>query len=98
MENLPRYIVQTASACMPSSCWGRYGRVALLLVDPGVKSVKMISEHARGVRKVVQTWERLNIGITDRCAFNRAIDEAEDMAWRLNAELRGEVEPESEGE
>jgi hypothetical protein len=81
------FIVQTAAACMPNSCWGRYGRVAVLELEPGATSAAMISERARGVRRVVETWERLNIGTTDRCAFARALTEAEAMAAKLNAEV-----------
>jgi hypothetical protein len=60
------YIIQTAKACMPSSCWGsnHYRRVAVLEVEDGVMQVKMISSRARGVRRVVRTWERLFDGKT----------------------------------
>lgn len=77
------YIVRGAAACMPSSCWGRYGRVAVLEVERGAQP-KMISEHARGVVRVVQTWERRNIGSTERCAYSRAWKEAEALAEQLN--------------
>ena len=80
----PRYewIVQTASACMPTSCWGRYSRVAVLELElgwPAARGVSMISTHARGVRRVIETWEKLYHGTTDRCAFYRALEEAQFM-------------------
>jgi hypothetical protein len=78
------YIVQTAAANMPNSCWGRYGRVAVLEVDSGLDSVSMISARARGCRRVVETWERRHIGSTDRSAFFRALAEAEALAAELN--------------
>jgi hypothetical protein len=96
------YIVMTARAPMPSSCWGKYGRVAVIEMDDDWLAVErmramlqgrrppirpaMISERARGVVRVVATWERLNIGRTARCAFDRAGEEAYRLAGRLNAE------------
>jgi len=44
----------------------------------------MISTHARGVVDVVETWERLNVGKTDRCAYARALAEAEALAAKIN--------------
>jgi hypothetical protein len=78
------YIVQTAAAPMPSSCWGVYRRVAVLEVEAGVTRASMISTHARGVRRVVQTWERLNVGHTARCAYARALAAAERLAAEYN--------------
>lgn len=79
------FIVQTASAYMPSSCWGVYRRVGVLEVDLGLRHVSQISERARGCARVVRTWERLNVGKTARCAYDRALDEAERLAAELNA-------------
>lgn len=82
------FVVLTASAKMPSSCWGNYGRVAVLEVERGT-TPKMISPRARGVVRVVETWERLHSGKRagrgGRCAFSRALLEAEELAARLNA-------------
>ena len=62
-----RYIVMTASARMPGSCWGRYGRVAVVELEPGFSGrPKMISERARGVRRVVQTWERRHMALAEQ--------------------------------
>lgn len=84
--NLPHYIVQDAAAKMPSTCKGVYRRVGLLLVDPGVNHVAMISEHARGCRVVVRTWERLHAK-GKNTAYSRALAEAQAMADELNAAL-----------
>lgn len=80
------YIVMTASAKMPSSVMSRYGRVAVVEVEDPYVVPKMIGEHARNVRQVVQTWERRYWGTTDRCAFYRALAEANQLAARLNQE------------
>jgi len=78
------FIVQTAAANMPLSCWGNYGRVAVLEVDADRSRVSMISARARGCHRVVELWDRLNIGTTDRCAFSRAMQAAERLAAQLN--------------
>ena len=84
---MSRYIVRHACAKMPSSCRGTYRRVAVLEVEDDCDDSKplMISARARGVVRVVETWEGLNVGKTHRCAFSRALAEANELARRLNA-------------
>jgi len=85
------FIVATASAHMPNSCWGTYRRVAVLEIDPSATPAggpKMISERARGVVRIVETWEALNVGKTERCAYRVALAEAEAMAEHLNEAYR----------
>ena len=77
------YIVQVSAARMPQSCWGRYVRIAVMEVQLGCRPA-MISERAKGVIRVVETWEKMFIGKTDRCAARVAQAEAEAMAQRLN--------------
>jgi hypothetical protein len=80
-----RYIVMTACAKMPTKCWGKYRRVAVVEVEAGFPGRPYcISEHARGVVSVVWTWEKCNVGISDRCAYGRALRAATEMAARLN--------------
>lgn len=81
---MSQFIVQTACAHMPSSCWGAYRRVAVMEVEPGAQP-KMISNRARGVVRVVRTWEKLNVGRTERCAYRRAVREAQELCERLAA-------------
>lgn len=79
------YIVMTASAKMPASVRGRYARVAVVELDPDHEGMPaMISERARGVRRIVETWERCHVGRTARCAYQRALAEAETLAAELN--------------
>ena len=78
------FIVLDKAAKMPNSCWGKYRRVAVLEVEQG-SIPAMISKRARGVIRVVATWEKLNVGLTERCAFERALSEAHDLARQLNA-------------
>lgn len=78
------YVVKDSAARMPGSCWGKYRRVAVMEVEPGTVPA-MISARARGVRRIVQTWDRMNVGQTDRCAFKRAVAEAGRLAAQMNA-------------
>ncbi len=85
---MTHYIVQTARAKMPTTCMGgsRYHRVAVLEVDSELDRVSMISARALGCHRVVETWERLYSGTTERCAFQVAIAEASEMAQQLNTQ------------
>ncbi len=83
---LPRYIVMTASAKMPSSCKGHYRRVGVVELAPGTTEYpKMMIDRAKGIARIVETWERLNVGKTERSAYAVACREAEALAARLNA-------------
>jgi len=77
------YVVLTASAKMPSSVHHPYRRMAVVEIEPGAVPA-MISERARGVRRIVRTWERCATGKTERCAYRVALAEAETLAARLN--------------
>jgi len=82
---MSKFIVQTAAANMPASCkFGRYRRVAVLEVHEGIDRVSMISSRARGVVRVVETWERCSVGKMVRSTYVRALAEAERMAATLN--------------
>ncbi|CAB4161956.1 hypothetical protein UFOVP786_17 [uncultured Caudovirales phage] len=78
------YIVKDSAARMPSTCKGRYRHVAVMEVEPGTVPA-MISARARGVRRIVQTWDKVNVGLTGRCAFKRALAEATRVADQMNA-------------
>jgi hypothetical protein len=81
---MSHYIVKTAS-CTPSvKCWGRYARVAVLEVEDGISDVKMISNRAKGVVKIVYLWENCFVGSTERCAYRVALAEAKEIAKKLN--------------
>jgi hypothetical protein len=76
---------------MPSSCKGTYKRIAVLLIDPAkcpAGGPLMISERARGVIEIIETWENLNCGTTDRCAYAVAMREAEALVESLETLAR----------
>jgi hypothetical protein len=79
------YIVQTAAARMPSTCKGKYRRVAVLEVRDGVQRASMISDRSKDVIRVVATWERRNVGLTSRCAYERAKAAARAIVAEENA-------------
>ena len=83
---MSRFIVKDLHAA--KTCWGTYRRIAVLEVEDDVKEVHMISERARGVLRVVATWERLWVGSSRRCAFEKAMEEAHEMAEDLNSPLQ----------
>jgi len=87
-ERGERFVVLDRTARMPANCYGRYRRVGVVEVTPEVqrsgREPKMLSQRALDVRRVVKTWERLYWGSTERCAYQRALAEAEELAENLN--------------
>ena len=84
---MTKFIVQSASASMPSSVKAPYRRVAVLEVNDSLEGpASMISNHSRDVVRVVQTWERRHHGWSNgpRTAFARALADAEILALNLN--------------
>ena len=81
-----RFVVLTAAAAMPNSCWGIYRRVGVVEIAADADERRLtIDERRKGVIRVVSTWERLNVGRTARCAYQRALAEAEALVADLNA-------------
>jgi hypothetical protein len=80
------YVVVTAAAKMPSSVRAPYRRVAVVELNQHYTSHNlrpaMISHRARGVVRVVRTWERLHARGSNT-AYARALKEAEALAWQL---------------
>lgn len=81
---MSKYMVMTASAQMPFTCWGKYKRVAVVELQEGFSGVPtMISNRANGVKAVIKTWERLNVGRTEKCAYQRALQKAHRLVKQL---------------
>ena len=83
-----RYIVKMASCSMPQSCWGFYGRVAVIEVDhDSMKNdgITMISCRAKGVKSIPWMCDKQNVGDTDKSAFWEAYNAAVELARSLNA-------------
>jgi hypothetical protein len=81
-----RFLLMTAAANMPSTCKGRYGRIAVVELEPGfVGRPKMISGRARGVKKIVELWDRLHRG-GRYSAHGKAHAAAQNLCETLNGE------------
>jgi hypothetical protein len=86
-------IVMSASCTPAANCWGRYKRVAVVIVDRDVlrelgrEVPQMISKHAKGVVRIVKLWENQNVGTTVNCAYQRALIEASDLADKINEQI-----------
>jgi hypothetical protein len=89
-------IVMSASCTPSANCWGKYKRVAVVVVDRDVlrelgrEVPQMISKNAKGVVRIVKAWENLNVGTTKRCAYQRALIEASELADKINGELEAD--------
>lgn len=74
-----KFIVMESAARMPSSCWGTYRNVAVVELDEGnFKTPKMISERAKGLKRIVQFWGRLSAR-GKNTAYSRAMEEAKSL-------------------
>lgn len=73
------YHLLVSSAQMPNSCKGVYKRIAILRVDHHERPIGFVPKTIREMRgvEIVRTWERLNVGTTERCAYKLALREAE---------------------
>lgn len=61
-------------------------KAAILSGQPGPTEPAQISPKAKGLIRIVETWEHLNVGLTARSAYRRALAQAEALCMRLNAE------------
>jgi hypothetical protein len=93
MTNTPRqtvsvttYVVLTASAMMPGTCWGKYRRVAIIRVEAG----GIVPRQIRNTKtaKVVSVWEKLHVGKTEFGAYQQQLGAAEWKAAQLNAAVK----------
>ncbi len=95
MRKNSEFVILSSAAKMPAGCWGEYRRVGLLEVRKGFKP-KQISQHPKGVIRIIKTWEKLNVGKTNRCAFQKALEEAESLCAKMehlnSSEWRNENE------
>jgi hypothetical protein len=80
------FSVLTASAKMPMSCWGHYGKVAVVEHDPDYVPAQIHPNH-KACKRIVRVWDRLHRG-GPRSAFALAKNEAEALARELNEASR----------
>lgn len=76
---VPQYRVETVSAQMPASCWGRYVHVRVIRDDGSSRRT------GNRIGTVVEEWLRCHLGRTDRCASAQAETAAYALADALRA-------------
>ncbi len=86
MKTETEFIVMDSSAKMPSSCWGRYRRVALVEVIKGQRPARLGSSN-KSIVKIHELWDKLHEGKTEACAYNKALREAREMCAAENKRL-----------
>jgi hypothetical protein len=82
-------IVVTKSAAMPSSCMGNYRKVAVVDVPYWLAWQKdfqprEISERCKEVLRVIRNYGPQSVGKTERCAYQRTIKAAQELANEYN--------------
>jgi hypothetical protein len=82
-------IVVTKSAAMPSSCKGHYRKVAVVDVPYWLAWQKdfqprEISERCKEVLRVIRNYGPQSVGKTERCAYQRTIKAATELAHEYN--------------
>ena len=86
-----KYLVMMKSARVPGNYKGEYVRVGVVELEDGFEGEpKMLTERAKGIKRIVKTWERLNKGKTRRCAAAIALKQAQDLAVKLTKESEEE--------
>ena len=80
------FIVMERTASMPRSCWGTYRRIVVVEVLQG-NVPKMISPRARGMVRIIRTWDRCSLTrrrgyATAEAAAKAGSQCAAAVAWR----------------
>lgn len=85
IKSQPLYYVKVSAAQMPSNCYGKYKRVALVKIKNGSNRLPIrISPLDKSVDHILMLWDKVNVGITSRSAYSRVLTEAMSIKNRLN--------------
>lgn len=82
---IPKFVVIDSAANMPASVKSPYRHCAVIETD-GEHMPSRIDRRSRACVRIVRVWDRCNVGRMVRSAFRRALDEADALDARLNAE------------
>lgn len=84
---MSEFIIMSSSAKVAGKArqFGRYRHVAVVEIEPGATPA-MISERARGVRRIVWDSGAVSVGKTAKSAYARAQREAAELLAKLQAE------------
>lgn len=87
-DNMSKFIVMTARAQMPNFYGStNYLRVALIELDDSGIQPAMISERAKGIKRIIAIHEKCYRGAnypTGRCAASKAYKELTERAAQLS--------------
>jgi hypothetical protein len=85
MDALHPFVVMTSSAQVRGKArqYGRYSNVAVIETD-GETMPKMISERAKGLRRIARHFGACSVGSTSRCQYQVALGQATSLAAHLN--------------
>ena len=83
MTKNTKLIIKISQEKMPSSCWGKYGRVAIMEMEADAPFPAMISPRASGCVKIHKVWNKLFWGTSERCALRRAVEAARQLIESL---------------
>lgn len=86
-EPPPLYIVMTSSASAKGK-WTHAARNVAVVKTNEENWPKRIDIRDPAILKIVARWDRLNIGKTERSAYQRYLKEAEAYCAQLNARER----------
>ena len=75
------YTLLTAGAKMPSSCMGIYKRIGIVEHDENHTPTQIRDTKKQ---RIIETWEKLSVGKTERCAFQIALKDAQKKLEKLN--------------
>ena len=71
-EKTETHAVISSADSIPGN-WGSYRRIGLVELDGSGITPCMISARAKGCKRVIQTWDRLNDGKTESCRFQKTL-------------------------
>ena len=89
MNNIETEFVVMSASTRCASKFGVYRKVAIVEIRRDWLTSGMpdrIDERALGVVSIAWERDRLNVGSTENCAFDRALAEAHELAAQWNAE------------
>ena len=85
-NKIPKYVVVTSSDTNKGG-WGNYARVAIIETD-GVHMPTRIAERDKTCVQIVKTWNKVHVGSTERCQYQRVLKTAEHEAEQMNKAIQ----------
>lgn len=77
-------VIRVSAATPSINCFGKYKKVAVMMMESGSPAPRMISNRAKGCKKILWISGFVSVGKTDRCAYAKAIRYATALADAIN--------------